>query len=82
MRAFLTENSLTIGYVLGALIIIGLLVWVHRDASARERRFGQAPLGVAPAVIWPVVMFFVPILTLVVYLLARRHQDRHAAPVG
>ena len=73
MRSFLSENSLEIGYLLGFLITVALAVWAYRDAAARERRYGRAPLGVVPA-LWAVGMLLLTPLTLITYLVVRGHR--------
>jgi hypothetical protein len=51
----------------GLIIQILILVWVHKDAKAR---------GMDTPVLWMIVVFFLSLLGLVVYLLARPSGEK------
>jgi len=57
--------------VIGLAIVIFLMVWTFKDATAR---------GDSNAILWPILSFFFPIIGLVVYLAVRPKGDLSPCP--
>ena len=66
---------MVIVYLIFLVIDIAIAVFAYNDANKRQQARGSTPWNLSP-VLWAVIGFFLGIIGLVLYLVARSAHDK------